>query len=380
MFELQKYVIDINDYILGDLLGKGAYGEVYLATEKSTGAQVAVKFLFDVADLGEQRSFIREVSVPVRLDMPGIVKLIGFRFAEIPDPRTPHDDSTRARIVTEYMKHGTFASMTTDRHKGIVNPHFGPTEFSKVIFGVASVMAKVHQRKVIHRDLKAQNIFLDDHWEMKIADFGLSRVVSVGTQMTMSVGTPLYMAPELFNDDNHYDEKVDVYAYAIMLYQIFSAKVELTSGPARTSQQLMMRIMAGVRFVKPEGISEPFWELIQKCWDRSPAKRPSFAAITALMIKDPEKFVLPGTDMVKYKEYQKRINAEPLHPEMPEVEAFLSTAGLKTGGGLKISVLARTQLRYRAEVKKSMTRSMIGGRAYERMVRRWTFSRKPSSA
>jgi serine/threonine protein kinase len=380
MIELRKFFLSLEDYDVGKQLGKGGCGEVYLATERKTGAQVALKVLFDVANLGEQRSFIREVTVPLRLNFPGIVKLIGFRFAQLPDPTNPGDDSCRARIATELMPNGDLAKLIADRHKKIVNKNFGPTEFSKVIFGVASIMAKVHKRSVIHRDLKPLNIFIDEQFEPKIADFGLSKVVSSGTQMTMTIGTPICMAPELFADSDGpdgYDNSVDVYAYGMMIYQIFSPSLNLTTGPVRSQQQLMMRVMKGTRFVKPEDIPEPLWLLITECWDGSPGKRPTFAVIVERMLKKPEDFVLRDTNMGRYREYQARINIDPPEPEMPDTDALFATAGPRVADALTVSALARTNPIYMNELNKSMTRSMAGGPEYKKATTPWNFRVKP---
>jgi serine/threonine protein kinase len=131
MIALRPYFIDSDDYERVRFLGKGGCGEVYLSRERTSGCLVAVKFLYDIQKTSEQRSFVREVSIPIRLNLPGIVKLIGFRFPRMVDADEVIDDSARAQVVTEFMPNGDFNQVLTALHKNSFPPKFGPTEVSR---------------------------------------------------------------------------------------------------------------------------------------------------------------------------------------------------------------------------------------------------------
>jgi serine/threonine protein kinase len=280
---LRKYFKSLSDYKEIRKLGQGACGEVFLCEELDSHAQVAIKKLQDVADPRDQRSFIREVVVPLKLNLPGIVRLLGFRF---PEPATSTTRGGPGLVITELMPNGTLEHVVKAKHSGKPNDHFGPTEFSKAIFGVASTLAQVHKHSAIHRDLKPANIFLDDRWEPRIADFGLAKVVTAGVKMTMAIGSPMYMAPELYDDDEAYSLSVDVYAFGIILYNIFTAEQVFKVGeePLRSPLMLMMKVVNGDRFARQRGIPDQFWDLITSCWAKVPADRPSFEAIVKLML------------------------------------------------------------------------------------------------
>jgi serine/threonine protein kinase len=78
-------------------------------------------------------------------------------------------------------------------------------------------MRYIHSKDIIHPDLKPANIFIDDDHRIRIGDFGSSRLFKAGVTMT-NAGAPLYMAPEM--DGGHYDEKVDVYSFGLIMYEI----------------------------------------------------------------------------------------------------------------------------------------------------------------
>jgi serine/threonine protein kinase len=303
---LGKHLINVEDYILGELIGKARSGRTFLAVKKNTERQVALKILWDIEGVPDQRTFIREICIPIRFSHPGLAKVIGFNFPRPRDPDEQERDCHHACIVSEFMPNGDLAKQITARHRGNPSPEFGPTEFSKAIFGIAATMAQVHKHNIVHRDLKPENILLDEMFEPRIADFGVSKVVSASTQFMMGASSFIYMAPELLVDGESYDQSVDVYAYGILLLQIFTHRLELTDGPVPSIHHLVRKVVSGTRFARPPAIPDSFWSLITRCWDQEPILRPTFARIVEeLMASDA--FCMTGTDLEKYREYQGRI-------------------------------------------------------------------------
>lgn len=201
--------IDIDDYTIIKMIGEGGCGTVFLATDNRTKENVALKIMLETGKLknkSDQVSILREVCVPRSLLLPGIVKMIGFRL-----PLTDHEkkttklteldgaklgytkkkvvDLTGPVIITEFMKNGSLEKKTAEyiSSKGTKNEIINPTLRSKVIFGVAATMKYVHKHNIIHRDLKLENIFLDDDFEPRIADFGLSKAIFGDVKMTMAM-------------------------------------------------------------------------------------------------------------------------------------------------------------------------------------------------
>jgi serine/threonine protein kinase len=124
----------------------------------------------------------------------------------------------------------------------------------------------------------------------------------------MVLGTPLFMAPELFSDDEMYDFSVDVYAFAITLYSIFAEPKELddgTTGP-RSPQVLFRKVVNGARFVRKGEIPDSLWEVIHLCWAKDPKVRPTFQSLLD-SFRGCRRYVLDGADRESVLEYETRV-------------------------------------------------------------------------
>ena len=131
-------------------------------------------------------------------------------------------------------------------------------------------MKFVHSQKVVHRDLKPQNILIGNDGNIKISDFGISKLMNAETQMTGGVGTQKFMAPEILNEEE-YDQKVDVYSFGVVLYFI------LTGG--EMPKITVVQIGTGKKAKIPEKVNKISQKLINKCWNFDPKDRPSFDEI-----------------------------------------------------------------------------------------------------
>lgn len=175
-------------------------------------------------------------------------------------------------------------------------------------------MRQLHEKQIISRSLKIQNIFLDEKLEPVICDFHDFKSIENSPEMKLAVGSPYCMAPELFMDDSEkYSLPVDVYAYGFLLYNMFTSKLEFDDNqPIKSPHHYMMRISKGDRPVKPEGIPEHYWELIQRCWKQNPDERPTFDEIVNLLKND--KYALDEfglkTNLIELHDYQKRVNGQ----------------------------------------------------------------------
>ncbi|KAK8866627.1 hypothetical protein M9Y10_009593 [Tritrichomonas musculus] len=321
---INDVLIELEDYEIKNLIGNGGSGVVFRAIEKKTGKETALKVI-------EQTTNLR---VPPLLNLPGIVKILGFRFPLTKEQiaektskrinlkmtvtdkgRKTEVDLSSAVIVTELMKNGSLDTIVSDYLKTKkCNEKINPTIRSKVIFGVAATMKRVHKNNVIHRDLKLENVFLDDNLEPRIADFGLANAYLGNIGMTMTIRTPYTLAPEIFMDDEDvYCEPVDVYAYAFLLYRMFTNYIEFADGKQiGSSQRYMMKIGRGLRPKKPEECPDVYWELIQDCWRQNPFERLNFDQITE-KLKD-DKYALEEygvkTDLDQLHEYRERIDID----------------------------------------------------------------------
>ena len=259
------------------------------------------------------------------LPLPGIARTLKYR---LPSPgkssieiKTKQEilktfDLSGYALITEYYENGDISTITSDylSSKGAKNDKMNPTIRCKIIFGVAATMKRLHKKNIVHCDLSHANILLDDKLEPRIGGFALAKYVTSNTRMIKSVGTPLYMAPELFDDDYEtYGLPVDVYSYGMVVYMLFTDKIVFPNNKnVRSSQQLKMRITRGERLVRPELIPDVYWELIQNCWCQDFEDRLTFEEITNALRSDEfalEEFGMK-TDLDQLHEYQNRIDPD----------------------------------------------------------------------
>lgn len=290
-----KIIEDINIYKRTKFLGNGNYGEVYLVSKGSK--KFALKELIGV----ELKDYSREVSTLSKLKFPSVLGLEGYTL--------PQNDD--AYIVTEYVPNGDLtkvikAEFKINNYKGSVPKEWTITKKLIVLYGIAKGMAYVHSQDVMHRDLKPDNILLDENYEPKIADFGLSKLANsdIVTQHTMQIGTLLYEAPEVM-ESGCYDKKVDVYSFAIIACYMFKGKVPFQD---EKSTHVIAQLTSGVRDEKIlEGLPEIIHILIEVAWSHEPEQRPSFEKIVEILANPDVYNDIEGIDVDAYLEYVNRL-------------------------------------------------------------------------
>jgi serine/threonine protein kinase len=243
----------------------------------------------------EQRTFLQEVEVMSQVDHPACLNLFAWTW----DPSGPSYG-----IATELMPH-SLDKVIEQHSRGLGPPEWTPTQQSCVAFGIAAGMNYIHSKNIIHRDLKPANVLLDEQYLPHIADFGLSKIVSLSNQMemTMSIGTPVYMAPELYDSPAHekgepaYTAKVDVYAYGILLFGLFTNQKPFPK--FKTAHGLQQAVIRGERPVIPPEVPANVAELMRACWAQNPEERPSFAE----MLRNPDQFLLEAYGETAFREF-----------------------------------------------------------------------------
>jgi serine/threonine protein kinase len=177
-----------------------------------------------------------------------------------------------AKLVTEYMVNGSLKRVLA---LGSEAPRWWTVERKvECVIGIVLGMTYIHSRGFIHRDLKPENIFIDGRYRIRIGDFGSSRLFDAGVTMT-SVGTPLYMAPEA--GDSHYDCKVDVYSFGLIMYEIVTND-PIFSGTSGNKLKLLTQLQSGWR---PDlgNVTPLSRSIIESSWSMIANERPSFEGI-----------------------------------------------------------------------------------------------------
>jgi serine/threonine protein kinase len=258
--------LDPDEVTTGKLLGAGSFGTVYRGEWR--GVDVAVKAYNESAllDVGLRQDIEREVEMCFKLRMPFIVTFYGRTIS-----------SNRLCIVMEYVHYGSLGAM-------IAKPDPILLKFKvRVALDVAKGMNFLHKNRVIHRDLKSDNVLiacLDTTAPVvaKLSDFNTSRFwgSEANRTKTKGVGTPVFMAPEII-DGKHYSWMADVYSYAMLLWNLWTQKEPYSN--FESSFVFFMFVLEGNRLPIPPDLPDPLAAITRDCWKHIPEERPTFQAV-----------------------------------------------------------------------------------------------------
>jgi len=260
-----------NELTLGEPIGQGASGLVsrgFWAQPNGKAQPIAFKEL--LGTMKEMppdmiKEFLVEIKFMSALDHQNVVKFLGISYP----------DDSRLYLITELMENGNLRDLLDKKQSNLSFKM--RIKFAK---DAAKGVAYLHSRKLIHRDLKPQNFLVNDRWQCKVADFGISTVRPEVTRTMTCIGTPIYMAPEVLTK-NKYSEKADVYSFGVVLTELIRGVVPYGEGDVASwnQAQLMYHIVHFNLRPSVEGIPPGLEQLILDCWNDDPRLRPSFSEI-----------------------------------------------------------------------------------------------------
>nr|CAD7578568.1 unnamed protein product [Timema californicum] len=194
----------LSDFEIGRPLGKGKFGNVYLARERKSKFIVALKVIFksQIMKANCENQLKREVEIQAHLRHPHILRLYGYF----------HDDK-RVYIILEYAPKGEVYKEL----QLMPGKKFDDKKAATYIYQLANALKYCHAKKVIHRDIKPENLLLDAKGQLKIADFGWAVHAPSSRRMTLC-GTLDYLPPEMVQGQTH-DEKVDLWSLGVLCYE-----------------------------------------------------------------------------------------------------------------------------------------------------------------
>uniref|UniRef100_A0A672KG52 Tyrosine-protein kinase n=1 Tax=Sinocyclocheilus grahami TaxID=75366 RepID=A0A672KG52_SINGR len=254
-----KWEMERTDITMKHKLGGGQYGEVYVGVWKKYNLTVAVKTLKE--DTMEVEEFLKEAAVMKEVKHPNLVQLLGVCTLEPP-----------FYIVTEYMPHGNLLDYLRECDREQVNA----VVLLYMATQISSAMEYLEKKNFIHRDLAARNCLVGENHVVKVADFGLSRLMT-GDTYTAHAGAKFpikWTAPESLAY-NTFSIKSDVWAFGVLLWEI--ATYGMSPYPGIDLSQVYDLLEKGYRMEQPEGCPPKVYELMRACWQWSPLDRPSFA-------------------------------------------------------------------------------------------------------
>src|SRR6266571_6066734 len=218
----------IGKYRVKGELGRGGMGAVYLAEQPGLGREVAIKELIQSADPVALRRFLHEAQVMARTSHPNLVQV--------------HDMELMGNVnylVLEFVRGRSLRDWTNEK------PTPPPQVFA-IMHGVLQALDYAHRRAIVHRDMKPENVLISDEGNVKVADFGIARLMDdtevggTATKTGTTVGTPQYMSPEQVSSSK-VDGRSDLYSAGIVFYELVVGQPPFTASDADGPFTLMAK-------------------------------------------------------------------------------------------------------------------------------------------
>jgi len=223
---------------IGRPLGKGKFGRVYLARERSSGFICALKVLHkhEIKKGSVEKQVRREIEIQSNLRHPNVLQLYGH-----------FHDNKRIFLILEYAGKGELFKHLQRETR------FPEWKAAQYIAQMAAALKYLHKKHVIHRDIKPENILVGIHGELKIADFGWSVHAPNSRRKTMC-GTLDYLPPEMIRGggDNYYNEKVDIWSLGVLMYEFLVGEAPFEDEERMTQRRIARCEMTVPKFVSPE--------------------------------------------------------------------------------------------------------------------------------
>ncbi|KAG7400154.1 hypothetical protein PHYBOEH_006862 [Phytophthora boehmeriae] len=276
-------------------IGHGAFGDAVLARWKSTSQEVVVKTMHQDAyhNSDALAEFRHEAEVMNLLGKhPHVVELLGVSSSGS-NTTTGGNDSENIALVTEYLPNGSLEDVLGMKAGADVVAMFDTNPstslFSRTIMArdAAHGLTNIHQGHFLHRDIAARNCLVDEHFRVKVSDFGLSRRLSKKSDFGPSgsflfddarhgFGPLKWMAPESITPPHLFSTYSDSYMFGVLLYEIFSGHAPF---PNLSSRDAAALILEGHHVPIPTSLPTTHRQLMEQCFDVHPLRRPSMDQI-----------------------------------------------------------------------------------------------------
>ncbi|KAK8875996.1 hypothetical protein M9Y10_006179 [Tritrichomonas musculus] len=286
--KLKSFVLQYSDLSFEKIIGSGANGDVYIGTHIPSKKRVAIKKLHDSETITQNDlPFRREIYTLSVIKNPFLLPFVGFTKTSpfcIVTKFIP-GGSLYSNLRKEIEEEDTKKIKISIKSKSKTSTNFlNPTDLSIIGLCIAKGMKYLHKINIIHRDLKTQNILLDEKKLPVICDFGTSRQFDILSNsrpaMTGQCGTPNYMAPEFIKNES-YDQSVDVYSYGVILWEMLTRE---TPYGGKDAPQVIYMILSNKMLEIPEDTPENLKKLILSCWSIDPSHRPTFSQIVKMFL------------------------------------------------------------------------------------------------
>ncbi|XP_058048530.1 serine/threonine-protein kinase Nek1 isoform X3 [Ahaetulla prasina] len=268
----------MDKYIKVQKIGEGSFGKAILVKAKENGKQYVIKEI-NISKMSnkEREESRREVAVLANMKHPNIVLY-----------RESFEEAGCLYIVMDYCEGGDLFKKI-NAQKGVF---FSEDQIMDWFVQICLALKHVHDRKILHRDIKSQNIFLTKDGTIQLGDFGIARVLNSTVELARTcIGTPYYLSPEIC-ENKPYNNKSDMWALGCVLYEMCTLKHAFEAG---NMKNLVLKIISGSFPPVSTRYSHELRSLISQLFKRNPRDRPSVNSILEKMfiVKRIEKFLTP---------------------------------------------------------------------------------------
>lgn len=242
----------LSDFDIGKLLGRGKFGNVYMAREKKSKHIIALKVLYknQLKKNSVEHQLRREIEIQAHLRHQNVLRLYGYFY-----------DDTRVYLILEFAAQGElYKELRKARH-------FSEPRTAFYIKSLNEALQYCHSKHVIHRDIKPENLLLSFTGDIKIADFGWS-VHAPNSRRTTLCGTLDYLPPEMIKGDPH-DHNVDIWTLGVLAYELMVGNPPFE---AETQSETYKKILS-VQYSTPKDMSPEAKDLLSKVLVLDPKQR-----------------------------------------------------------------------------------------------------------
>lgn len=247
----------IEDYIVGKQIGQGAYATVFFGLHRESGKKVAIKIYekYKLLDPQRRKSVRCEIRLMERMRHPNIVV---FHDAL--------DTPKQIYIIMDFVGGGSLHHFLKKRPHRRLDDQLA----KRLIFQVCQGIKYLHDRHIVHRDVKLENLLLDENGTVKIIDFGFSTIVPPGKRLKIFCGTPSYMAPEIVARKEYSGFCADIWAVGVLLYALLCGSFPFRG---QNDRDLYRKIVRGV-FHVPDLVTDGARSLLSRVLTPDMTRRP----------------------------------------------------------------------------------------------------------